>query len=68
MIDFVLSYQKKRKEMNYFTNERFKNKFKSNFDLVNYAIKISKAAVEGSEEVKSLSEILQELEGLPDIL
>lgn len=54
--------------MNYFTNERFKNKFKSNFDLVNYAIKISKAAVEGSEEVKSLSEILQELEGLPDIL
>jgi len=52
--------------MNYITHERLDKKFKSNFDLVNYAIKIAKIDMQ-DHEIKSLSQLVLELEDLPDI-
>jgi hypothetical protein len=48
------------------TNERFQKKFKSNFDLVNYSIKIADLHIK-EHELESLSQILKELEDLPDL-
>ncbi len=49
----------------YLTNERFKYKFNSFFDLSNYGIKLAKErlAVEGTV---TLSGVLEELANLPD--
>jgi len=52
--------------MNYFTNERFKEKFKNNFDLVNFSIDIAKEKIKEEKKI-SLSYLLKELEKLPDI-
>lgn len=52
--------------MEYLTHERFCNKFKNNFDLVNYAIRLSKLKIEEGG-ITSLKQILGELEDLPEL-
>lgn len=49
--------------MDILTNEKFRNKFKNNFDLVNYAIEHANV----DSRTKSLQELMKELEQLPDI-
>lgn len=50
----------------YFTRERLNNKFKSDFDLTNYSIKIARIHMQ-EQDPKSLSQIIKELEGLPEL-
>lgn len=52
--------------MEYFTRERLNNKFKSDFDLTNYAIKVARLHIQ-EQEPKNLSELIKELEGLPEL-
>jgi hypothetical protein len=52
--------------MEYFTRERLNNKFKSDFDLTNYAIKIARLHIQ-EQDSKSLTQIIKELEGLPEL-
>jgi len=52
--------------MSYITNERFKDKFKNNFDLVNFSIQFAREKIKEEESV-ALSDLLKELEDLPDI-
>lgn len=52
--------------VDYLTHERLNHKFKNNFDLTNFAIKLAKTSVaEGSP--KYLGEVVKELEDLSDI-
>ncbi len=55
------------KKKDYLTNERLKNKFRSFFDLSNYAIKIAKEKIIKEEKV-TLSDVINELVNLPDEL
>ncbi|MBN1915329.1 MAG: hypothetical protein JW769_05525 [Parachlamydiales bacterium] len=55
------------KNSQFLTNEYLKKKFPSNFDLVNYAIMLSKQKVEGEEEIPKLGELITYLSTLPDI-
>ncbi len=49
----------------YLTNERLRHKFKNNFDLANYGIKLAKEKIE-HEQSATLNQIMQELIKLPD--
>ena len=55
-----------KEEKKHLTHERLDNKFNSGFDLVNYAIKLARLHIE-ERTPKRLSEIVEELELLPDL-
>ncbi len=55
-----------KEEKKFYTHERLNNKFNSNFDLVNYAIKLARIHIL-EETPKHLSEIIEELEQLPNL-
>ncbi len=55
-----------KEEKKYLTYERLRNKFNSNFDLVNYAIKLARLHI-AEENPKHVNEIIDELEMLPDL-
>lgn len=50
----------------YLTHSRLNHKFKNNFDLTNFAIKLAKTAIL-EEKPKQLGEILRDLEALPNV-
>ncbi len=52
--------------MEFLTRERLNNKFKSDFDLTNYAIKIARLHIQ-EQDPKGLTQIIKELEGLPEL-
>ena len=56
-----------KQKINYLTNERFKYKFNSFFELANYGIQIAKEKMAIEERV-TLNIILEELEKLPDTI
>lgn len=55
------------KKKEFLTNERLKNKFRSFFDLSNYAIHLAKEKIIKEEKV-TLSDIVEDLVKLPDEL
>ena len=55
-----------KEEKKYLTHERLNHKFNSNFDLVNYAVKLARIHIE-EESPKHLNEIVEELELLPNL-
>ena len=55
-----------KEEKKHLTHERLNHKFNSNFDLVNYAIKLARLHIE-EETPMHLSEIVEELELLPNL-
>lgn len=55
-----------KEEKKYLTHERLRRKFNSGFDLVNYAIKLARLHID-EQTPKHLSEIIEELECLPNL-
>ncbi|MFA5249976.1 MAG: hypothetical protein WC371_01010 [Parachlamydiales bacterium] len=53
-------------EKKYLTHERLNHKFVSNFDLINYAIKLARLHIH-EQMPKHLTEIIEELELLPEL-
>lgn len=53
------------RKVEYLTNERLKYKFKSFFNLSNFAISIAKQKI-AQEEMATLDWVISELEKLPD--
>lgn len=52
--------------VDFLTHDRLNHKFQNNFDLTNFAIRMAKQCIlEGSP--KTLTQILKELEELPNI-
>jgi len=50
----------------FLTHDRLNHKFQNNFDLTNFAIGMAKQSITEGEP-KALTQILKDLENLPDI-